>query len=72
MTNYLVTAEVPQKLVEWLLANVDSRWIFLLALNGILLIVGMLMDIFSAIVVVVPLIAPVAHRYGIDPYSWSP
>ncbi len=67
-TNYLVTAEVPQKLVEWTQQYVESKWVFLLALNILLLFVGMVMDIFSAIVIVLPLIAPIAKFYGIDPY----
>ena len=68
LTNYLVTAEVPAKLVHWTREHIDSRWAFLLALNGLLLLTGMVMDIFSAILIVVPLIAPVAHEYDVSPY----
>jgi C4-dicarboxylate transporter, DctM subunit len=68
LTNFMVTAEVPRKLVAWTQAHVESRIVFLLAINVILLIVGTVMDIFSAIVVVLPLIAPIAKAYGIDPY----
>lgn len=67
-TNYLVTAQVPQKLVTWTTQYVESEVIFLLMLNLLLLIVGMIMDIFSAIVIVLPLITPIARHYGIDPY----
>jgi C4-dicarboxylate transporter, DctM subunit len=67
-TNFLVTAEVPQAVFRWITANIDSWWVFLIALNLFLLVVGMTMDIFSAIVVVVPLIAPAAAHFGIDPY----
>jgi hypothetical protein len=67
-TNYLVTAEVPRKLVAWTQQYVESKWVFLLALNVLLLLVGMVMDIFSAIVIVLPLVAPIAKFYGIDPY----
>jgi len=67
-TNYMITAEVPTKLVEWTQEHVESRVAFLLAINVILLIVGTVMDIFSAIVVVLPLIGPIAKAYGIDPY----
>ena len=67
-TNYLVTQDVPQKLVAWTTQYVSSDILFLLTLNILLLIVGMMMDIFSAIVIVVPLIAPIARHYGIDPY----
>jgi tripartite ATP-independent transporter DctM subunit len=68
LTNYMVTAEVPRALVAWTQAHVASRIVFLLAINLILLIVGTVMDIFSAIVVVLPLIGPIAKAYGIDPY----
>jgi len=68
LTNFFVTAEVPQMLFRWIQGNFESKWTFLLALNVFLLLVGMTMDIFSAIVVVVPLITPVAAAYGIDPY----
>jgi tripartite ATP-independent transporter DctM subunit len=68
LTGYFVNARVPDRLYEWMEAYIKSKWTFLLALNVLLLIVGCLMDIFSAIVVVVPLIAPAAARYGVDPY----
>jgi tripartite ATP-independent transporter DctM subunit len=68
LTNYMVTASVPSKLVAWTQAHVESKIVFLLAINVILLIVGTVMDIFSAIVVVLPLIGPIAIKYGIDPY----
>jgi tripartite ATP-independent transporter DctM subunit len=66
LTDYLVFAEIPSRLVEWTQSHIHSRLVFLLALNVFLLIVGTLMDIFSAIVVVVPLILPLAEVYGID------
>jgi C4-dicarboxylate transporter, DctM subunit len=68
LTNYMVTAEVPKKLVAWTLDHVESKVVFLLAINVMLLVVGTVMDIFSAIVVVLPLIGPIAKAYGIDPY----
>ena len=67
LTNYLVDAEVPMKAAAWVQAHVDSRLLFLLALNLFLLIVGCLMDIFSATVVAVPLILPISRMFGIDP-----
>jgi len=67
-TNYLIIAEIPQRIVEFIEAHFSEKWTFLLALNVMLLVVGMVMDIFSAIVVVVPLIAPAAIRMGIDPF----
>jgi tripartite ATP-independent transporter DctM subunit len=66
LTDYLLYAQIPTKLVEWTQAHVHSRVAFLLCLNVFLLLVGTLMDIFSAIVVVVPLILPLAEVYGID------
>jgi tripartite ATP-independent transporter DctM subunit len=66
-TNYLVDAQVPAKAVEWVTAHVDSKWTFLLLLNLFLIVVGALMDIYSAIVIVVPLIVPLGAAYGIDP-----
>ncbi len=68
LTGYFINARVPDRLYEFMDAYIGSKWTFLLALNVLLLIVGCLMDIFSAIVVVVPLIAPAAARYGVDPY----
>jgi len=68
LTNFFVNAEVPRHLVDWITSTFESKWTFLLSLNILLLIVGMMMDIFSAILVVVPLIALPAPAYGIDPY----
>lgn len=67
LTNYLNYAEVPTQALEWVRAHIHSPLLFLLALNGFLLVIGALMDIYSAILVVVPLIAPIAAQYGIDP-----
>ncbi len=67
LTAYLVDAQVPARLAEWVLAHVTSRYVFLFALNLLLLVVGCLMDIFSATFVVVPLIAPLGAAYGIHP-----
>jgi tripartite ATP-independent transporter DctM subunit len=66
-TNYLIDAEIPTRAVEWVQGGVESKVTFLLLLNAFLLVVGCLMDIFSAIVVVVPLIAPIGAAYGVDP-----
>ena len=66
-TAYLNDANVPGLIVEWVDAHVGSRLMFLLGLNLFLLLVGCLMDIFSAIFVVVPLIVPVAAQFGINP-----
>jgi tripartite ATP-independent transporter DctM subunit len=66
-TNYLVDAEVPARAVEWTTHTIHSRIVFLLALNAFLLLVGCLMDIFSAIVIQVPLLLPLALAFGVDP-----
>ncbi len=67
LTNYLVDAEIPMRLLDFVKANIESRIIFLVVLNIFLLVVGCTMGIFSALVVVVPLLAPIAKAYGIDP-----
>lgn len=66
-TNYLVDQEVPMKTLAFIQEHIHHKIVFLLAINCFLLIVGCLMDIFSAIIVVVPLIAPIATAFGIDP-----
>jgi C4-dicarboxylate transporter DctM subunit len=66
LTNYLVNAQVPMILIEWTQTHIEQRWLFLLCLNLFLLLVGTVMDIFSAIVVVVPLIIPLAQVYDIN------
>jgi tripartite ATP-independent transporter DctM subunit len=67
LTGYLVNAEIPAALLDWTREHVSSPAAFLLALNLFLLVVGCLMDVFSATVVVVPLIVPLAAHYGVDP-----
>ncbi len=67
LTNYMVNAQVPDALIDWTTTHVESPLMFLLALNIFLLLVGSVMDIFSAIVIVVPLISGVAAVYQIDP-----
>ena len=67
LSYYIVDAEVPMRLSAWTTANIHSKYLFLLLLNVALLITGCLMDIFSAILVVVPLIIPLAEAFGIHP-----
>ena len=67
LTNLLIDAQVPMKALAWMELHVDTQLQFLMLLNVFLLIVGCMMDIFSATVVVVPLILPIALRYGVDP-----
>ncbi|QPK61998.1 TRAP transporter large permease subunit [Methylomonas sp. LL1] len=66
-TNYLIDAEVPMRLFDWVKAHIDSKISFLLLLNLFLLVLGAILDIFSALVIVVPLIVPIAIGYGIHP-----
>lgn len=66
-TNYLIDAEVPSVLFDTVREYVDSKLTFLILLNIFLLILGTMLDIFSALVIMVPLLLPIAIGYGIDP-----
>jgi tripartite ATP-independent transporter DctM subunit len=66
-THYLVDAQLPDKMVEWATRAVGSKWLFLLGLNVVLLFVGGLIEIYAAIVVVVPLLVPLGVAFGLDP-----
>jgi len=66
-TNWLITEHVPDNLAAALSARIEQPWIFLLLLNLFLILVGCVMDIFSAIIVVAPLIVPLGTAFGIDP-----
>jgi len=65
-TNYLVDQQVPMRLFELIREYISSKYTFLLLLNIFLLIVGSMLDIFSALVLVVPIIIPIAEAYGVD------
>jgi TRAP-type C4-dicarboxylate transport system permease large subunit len=67
LSYYLTFEMIPDRAVDWVQANIESKLVFLLILNIFLLIVGCLMDVFPAIVVVVPLILPMGLAFGIDP-----
>ena len=67
LANYLIFADVPAAAAEWIGNTVQSKWVFLLGPNAFLLAAGCILDIFSAIIVLVPLIVPVAMAFGIDP-----
>jgi tripartite ATP-independent transporter DctM subunit len=67
LTSWLVGAQVPMHLVEFTRAHIESRTAFLLALNVFLILVGCLMEIFPAIVVVVPLIVPLGQAFDVHP-----
>jgi len=62
---YLVWAQIPDRIVTWVQGAIHSKWTFLLVLNLLLLVVGALMDIFSAIILIVPIIVPLAHHFGV-------
>jgi tripartite ATP-independent transporter DctM subunit len=66
-TNYLVDAQIPTKLFEFIRANISDKLTFLILLNIFLLILGTMLDIFSALVIMIPLLLPIAVGYGIDP-----
>jgi len=67
LTNYLLIAQVPMLALEWVREVIQSPLLFLLVLNLLLIVVGALMDIYSAIIVIVPLIIPMGAAYGIEP-----
>lgn len=71
LTNYLIDAGIPDAAVEWVQAVIPNKWVFLVVLNLFLLVAGALMEIFAAIVVLVPLLLPVALSYGIDPIHFG-
>ena len=66
-TNFLIDAEVPMRLFNIIQAHVTDKIVFLILLNLLLLILGAILDIFSALVIMVPIILPVATSYGVDP-----
>lgn len=67
LTNFLIDAQVPEALAQWSAEHVQSRWLFLLGLNLVLVVVGSVVEIYAAIVVVAPLLVPIGARLGIDP-----
>lgn len=67
LTSYLIDAQVPDQLADWAAVNVQSRWLFLLGMNIVLIFVGGLVEIYAAIVVIAPLLVPIGVRLGIHP-----
>ncbi len=67
LSDFLVDAEIPMILADLAIARIPSRWLFLLLLNAVLLVTGCIMDLFSAILVIAPLVIPVAERFGLEP-----
>ena len=71
LTNYLVDAGIPNAAIEWVQGVIPNKFVFLLVLNVFLFAAGALMEIFAAIVVLVPLLLPVALSYGVDPVHFG-
>lgn len=67
LTGYLVDAQIPDLILSWVKLHVHSQVMFLLALNVILLILGSVLEIYSAIIVLAPIIAPIGREFGVDP-----
>ena len=66
-TNAMIDAQIPQKLLAWVTPLIDSKIVFLLLINLILLVAGMVLDIFAALIILAPLIIPIALAFGVDP-----
>jgi len=71
LTNYLIDAGVPDLAIDWVQGMTQNKYVFLLALNVFLFFAGALMEIYAAIVVLVPLLLPLAVSYGIDPIQFG-
>ena len=67
LTSWFVDAEVPTRLVAWMTGHVHSPALFLLMLNAVLLVLGSVLEMYSAIVVLAPLVAPLGRAYGVEP-----
>jgi C4-dicarboxylate transporter, DctM subunit len=67
LTGYFVDAEIPSKLIAWASVHLESKWVFLLALNCVLLVLGSVLEIYGAIIILGPLLAPLASHYDIAP-----
>ena len=70
-TNYLIDTEVPSRLFDFIREHIDSKLTFLMLLNIFLLVLGMMLDVFSALVIIVPLTLPIAVGYGIHPIHFG-
>ena len=71
LTNWLIDQEIPARLFEWIKSHIDSKLLFLLVLNVFLLVFGMLLEGLPAIMILVPLVLPIALGYGIDPVHFG-
>ncbi len=70
-TNYIVYVQLPDKIFFYISSILTSKVAFLLTLNALLLIAGCFLDIFSAILIILPLLIPIVEKYGIDPYHFA-
>lgn len=70
-TSWMVQAEIPEKLLQFIQSIIKSRIVFLLVLNIFLIFIGMVMEVFSALIVAVPLMLPIARAYGLEPYHFA-
>jgi tripartite ATP-independent transporter DctM subunit len=71
LTNFLIDAGIPDLAIDWVQSFTRNKYVFLLALNIFLLAAGALMEIYAAIIVLVPLLLPLALSYGIDPVHFG-
>jgi tripartite ATP-independent transporter DctM subunit len=71
LTNYLIDVGIPDLASDWVQGITDNKYVFLLALNVFLFVAGALMEIYAAIIVLVPLLLPLALSYGIDPVHFG-
>lgn len=67
LTNYLVDAMIPDAILAWVQVHIHSQVVFLLALNALLLVLGSVLEIYSAIIILAPLIAPMGAAFGVNP-----
>jgi tripartite ATP-independent transporter DctM subunit len=67
LTGYLVVAQIPDLVLSWVKVHIHSQMIFLLALNVLLLVLGSVLEIYSAIIILAPLVAPIGVAFGVDP-----
>src|SRR5262249_34450987 len=67
LTSWLVDAQIPDALLATVRAHIHAPWLFLLALNVVLLVLGSVLEIYSAIVILAPLVAPLGAAFGIAP-----
>ncbi len=67
LTSYLVDAQIPAFLLEWVKTHIHSQVAFLLALNVLLLVLGSVLEIYSAIIILAPLVVPMGNAFGVDP-----